>query len=161
MGFGRGGVWIMGYRGLMGYGLKIPAHRLGGPKNLWDIRGYGLSKAWVMRGSTVMILIFIILMSHWARLGLLYTLHFGGQLRPTMNRLIPTQIHASSSVQCRLQLVMALTCASSALFGKGSISHDIHLMAVVKRQFGARGRVDVYNDLSTTKDTSPPMISPP
>ncbi|KAF8953544.1 hypothetical protein BDZ97DRAFT_1712975 [Flammula alnicola] len=55
MGFGRGGVWIMGYRGLMGYGLKIPAHRLGGPKNLWDIRGYGLSQAWVMRGSTVIL----------------------------------------------------------------------------------------------------------
>ena len=26
----------MGYCGLMGYGLQIPAHQLGGPKMAWD-----------------------------------------------------------------------------------------------------------------------------
>jgi hypothetical protein len=39
----------MGY----GYGMQIPAHRVGGPKNIWDFKVYGLSKSWVMRGSTV------------------------------------------------------------------------------------------------------------
>ena len=43
----------MGYCGLMGYGLQIPAHQLGGPKMAWDFRGYGLSEAWVKRVSTV------------------------------------------------------------------------------------------------------------
>jgi hypothetical protein len=37
----------------MGYGLQIPANQVGGPEKLWDSGVYGLSKAWVMRGSTV------------------------------------------------------------------------------------------------------------
>ena len=53
MGFARQRVWVMGYHGLMGYDLQIPAHQLGGPKKLWDFRGYGLSGAWVKRVSTV------------------------------------------------------------------------------------------------------------
>ena len=44
----------MGYCGLMGYGLQIPAHQLGGPKMAWDFRGYGLSEAWVKRVLTVL-----------------------------------------------------------------------------------------------------------
>jgi hypothetical protein len=43
----------MDYCGPMGYGIKISAHQVGGSKILWDLRGYGLSGAWVMRGSTV------------------------------------------------------------------------------------------------------------
>jgi hypothetical protein len=38
----------------MGYGMQIPAHRVGGPKNVWDFEVYGLSKSWVMRVSTVL-----------------------------------------------------------------------------------------------------------
>ena len=53
MGFARQGLWVMGYCGLMGYGLQIPTHQLGGPKWVWDFRGYGLSGAWVKRVSTV------------------------------------------------------------------------------------------------------------
>ena len=53
MGFSFQGVWVMGYCGLMGYGLQIPANQLGGPNFLWVIRGYGFSQAWVMRVSTV------------------------------------------------------------------------------------------------------------
>ena len=53
MGFAHQRVWVMGYHGLMGYGLQIPAHQFGGPKKLWDFRGYGLSGAWVTRVSTV------------------------------------------------------------------------------------------------------------
>ena len=53
MGFACQGLWVTGYCGLMGYGLQIPAHQLGGPKMAWDFRGYGLSKAWVKRVSTV------------------------------------------------------------------------------------------------------------
>lgn len=53
MGFGQRGVWAMGYCGLMSYGVQFPAHRVGGPEILWVLRVYGLSKAWVMRGSTV------------------------------------------------------------------------------------------------------------
>ena len=43
----------MVYCGLMGYGVQFPAHRGGGPKNVWDFRGYGLWQAWVMRVLTV------------------------------------------------------------------------------------------------------------
>jgi hypothetical protein len=43
----------MGYRGCMGYGMHFSANRLGGPKNVWGIREYGLSELWVMRESTV------------------------------------------------------------------------------------------------------------
>ena len=32
MGFARQGLWVMGYCGLMGYGLQIPAYQLGGTK---------------------------------------------------------------------------------------------------------------------------------
>ena len=53
MAFGRGGVWVMGYRGPMGFFIKIPAHRVGGPEKLWGIGGYGLSGVWVMGVSTV------------------------------------------------------------------------------------------------------------
>ena len=53
MGFACRGVWVMGYCGPMGYGVKIPAHRVGGPEKLWVIRGYGLTEVWFMRGSTV------------------------------------------------------------------------------------------------------------
>ena len=56
MGFARQGLWVTGYCGLMGYGLQIPAHQLGGPKMAWDFRGYGLSEAWVKRVSTVVLL---------------------------------------------------------------------------------------------------------
>src|ERR1700678_3249948 len=55
MGSARGGVWVTGYCRLMGYGVEIPAHQVGGQEKLWDIRVYGLSKVWVMRVSTVVI----------------------------------------------------------------------------------------------------------
>ena len=58
MGFAHQGVWVMGYHRLMGYGVQIPAHQLGGPKKLWDFRGYGLSGAWVTRVSTVSLTLF-------------------------------------------------------------------------------------------------------
>ena len=53
MGFAPGGVWVMGYRGCMGYGLDFSANQLGGPKKLWGIREYGLPRLWVKRESTV------------------------------------------------------------------------------------------------------------
>ena len=31
----------MGYCGPMGYGVQIPAHRVGGSEKLWVIRGMG------------------------------------------------------------------------------------------------------------------------
>ena len=39
----------------MGYGMQIPAHRVGGPKKLWDFRVYGLSESWVKRVLTVVV----------------------------------------------------------------------------------------------------------
>src|SRR6266702_2741453 len=42
MGFAGEGLWGMGYDGLMGYGMQIPAYQLGGLTFLWGIRGYGL-----------------------------------------------------------------------------------------------------------------------
>jgi len=53
MGFGSWGVWSIGFRGCMGYGLGFPAYQVGNKKNLWDIREYGLSELWVKRESTV------------------------------------------------------------------------------------------------------------
>ena len=53
MGFAHQGLWVMGYHGLMGYGVQIPAHQLGGPKMAWVFRGYGFSEAWVKRVSTL------------------------------------------------------------------------------------------------------------
>ena len=58
MGFVCQGLWVMGYCGLMGYGLQIPAHQLGGLKWVWDFRGYGLSGAWVKRVLTVVTYMF-------------------------------------------------------------------------------------------------------
>jgi hypothetical protein len=46
-------LWVMGYHVFMGYGSKIPAYQVGGPKKPWGIRGYGLYPLWVKRGSTV------------------------------------------------------------------------------------------------------------
>ena len=43
----------MCYCGPMGFAVQTPANRVGGQEKLWDIRGYGLSEVWVMRGSTV------------------------------------------------------------------------------------------------------------
>ncbi|EDR01168.1 uncharacterized protein LACBIDRAFT_333497 [Laccaria bicolor S238N-H82] len=57
MGFAHEGLWVMDYHGLMGYGMQIPAHQLGGSKMAWDFRGYGLSDAWVTRVSTTLDLI--------------------------------------------------------------------------------------------------------
>ena len=54
MGFFPKRVWVMDYCGLMGYGMKFPAHQVGGSKNLCDLRVYGLSESWVKRGSTVL-----------------------------------------------------------------------------------------------------------
>ena len=53
MGFAREGVWVMGYRRPMGYGMHFPAHQVGGRPGLWVKRGYGLPEVWVKRGSTV------------------------------------------------------------------------------------------------------------
>ena len=53
MGFACQGVWVMGYHGLMGYGVQTPTYQPGGPKKLWDFRDYGLSGAWVMRVSVI------------------------------------------------------------------------------------------------------------
>jgi hypothetical protein len=53
MGFASKGVWVMGYCGLMGYGVQIPVNRVGGPEKLWDFRVYGLSRVWVKGVSTV------------------------------------------------------------------------------------------------------------
>ena len=47
------GLWDMGYCGLMGFGAQIPIHRVGGMVLLWYSRGYGLSKVWFTRSSTV------------------------------------------------------------------------------------------------------------
>ncbi|KIJ97519.1 hypothetical protein K443DRAFT_105555, partial [Laccaria amethystina LaAM-08-1] len=55
MGFSARGVWVTGYCGCMGYGVLFPANQLGGLKNLWDLRDYGLSQSWVKRESTVLL----------------------------------------------------------------------------------------------------------
>jgi hypothetical protein len=37
----------------MGYGVKFPAHQLGGSKKSWDFGVYGLPRVWVKTVSTV------------------------------------------------------------------------------------------------------------
>jgi hypothetical protein len=51
MGFAPGGVWIMGYRSCMGYGMHFPANQLAGPKKVWSTRENGLSRLWITRES--------------------------------------------------------------------------------------------------------------
>ena len=46
-------VWVMGYQGIMGYGVDFPLSRLGKAIILWVIRVYGLPEVWVKRVSTV------------------------------------------------------------------------------------------------------------
>lgn len=53
MRFACRGVCIMRYCGPMRYAMQFPAHRLGGQMELCVMRGYALSEACVMRGSTV------------------------------------------------------------------------------------------------------------
>ena len=55
----------MEHEGYMGFYVKITVHQLGGPKNLWDMRGYGLSGVWVTRGSTVTTFIFFSFVIHY------------------------------------------------------------------------------------------------
>ena len=54
MGFSPEGLWVMGYWGIMGYGLHFPANQLGGLKKVWVIWGYGLWGLWPKRESTVL-----------------------------------------------------------------------------------------------------------
>ena len=44
----------MGYEGCMGFLHTYPTYHVGNEKNLWDLRGYGLSGVWVKRGSAVL-----------------------------------------------------------------------------------------------------------
>ena len=53
MGFASRGVWFMGYCGCMGYEAVFPANQLGGLKNVWNLREYGVCEPWVTRESTV------------------------------------------------------------------------------------------------------------
>jgi len=46
-------VWAMSYCGCIGYEVLLPANQLGGLKNVWDLRDYGLCEPWVNRESTV------------------------------------------------------------------------------------------------------------
>ena len=42
MGFASRGVWVMGYCCCMGYEAVFPANQLGGLKNVWNLREYGV-----------------------------------------------------------------------------------------------------------------------
>ena len=53
MGFASKGVWVMGYHSCMSYEALFPANQLGGLKNVWNLREYGVCEPWVMRESTV------------------------------------------------------------------------------------------------------------
>ena len=52
--FGLKRVWVMGYQGIMGYGVDFPLSRLGNAEILWVITVYGLIEVWVKRVSTVL-----------------------------------------------------------------------------------------------------------
>ena len=44
----------MGYCGCMGYEAVFPVNQLGGLKNVWNLREYGVCEPWVTRESTVL-----------------------------------------------------------------------------------------------------------
>ena len=46
-------LWVMGYKGFMGYVGDFPASQLGRWDFLWVMGGYGLREVWVIRVSTV------------------------------------------------------------------------------------------------------------
>ena len=46
-------LWVMGYKGFMGYVVDFPASQLGRWDFLWVMGGYGLREVWVIRVSTV------------------------------------------------------------------------------------------------------------
>ena len=46
-------LWVMGYKGFMGYVGYFPASQLGRWDFLWVMGGYGLREVWVIRVSTV------------------------------------------------------------------------------------------------------------
>ena len=46
-------LWVMGYKGFMGYVGDFPASQLGRWDFLWAMGGYGLREVWVIRVSTV------------------------------------------------------------------------------------------------------------
>ena len=48
-------LWVMGYKGFMGYVGDFPASQLGRWDFLWVMGGYGLREVWVIRVSTVLI----------------------------------------------------------------------------------------------------------
>jgi hypothetical protein len=48
----------MGYEGCMGFLSTYPIYHVGNKKNLWDLRGYGLSGVWVKRGLTIVVIVF-------------------------------------------------------------------------------------------------------
>ena len=53
MGFASRGVWVIHYCGCMGYEVFFSVNQLGGLKNLWDLREYGVCEPWVTRELTV------------------------------------------------------------------------------------------------------------
>ena len=46
-------LWVMGYKGFMGYVGDFPASQLGRWDFLWVMGGYGLREVWVIRVPTV------------------------------------------------------------------------------------------------------------
>jgi len=55
MGFFPKDLWVKCLDRFMGYGSKIPAYRIGGPKKLWDCGGYNFIQVWDKAGSTVLL----------------------------------------------------------------------------------------------------------
>ena len=46
-------LWVMGYKGFMGYVGDFPASQLGRWASLWVMGGYGFRQVWVITVSTV------------------------------------------------------------------------------------------------------------
>ena len=57
-------LWVMGYKGFMGYVGDFPASQLGRWDFLWVMGGYGLREVWVIRVSTVYRLAMIAHLAH-------------------------------------------------------------------------------------------------
>ena len=55
MGFFTKNLWVNVLDRVMGFRSKFPAHQIGGPKNLWDMGGYGFIRLWDRTGLTVLL----------------------------------------------------------------------------------------------------------
>ena len=83
-------LWVMGYKGFMGYVGDFPASQLGRWDFLWVMGGYGLREVWVIRVSTVQ--------CSTLAIPVYEPVHQDGDGREPFDRLAPVPRHSNRTV---------------------------------------------------------------